>query len=145
MGCVLDRTESVENWIKKFKGVLHDVAQSGMEGGFMESVISSFYNDDMIIFTPKGNSIVDVSLPILPSRTYSTRIEIDSVDRNGLLMDLVSIISNDLHLSIDELTTVTEDYIVTTQIKMQVPSAFELAEVLRTIEQVKGVEEVRTL
>lgn len=278
LGCVLDRTESVENWIKKFKGVLRDVAQSGMEGGFMESVISSFYNDDMIIFTPKGNSIilpkgstvldfayeihtnvgnhakyarvngklcsiftklhrgdrveigtdpdqlpearwlkqintykarrainvslsksgisldefpyelcpicnplpgdeimgfkrkdgsilvhkrnchdaiavsaaegdsiVDVSLPILPGRTYSTRIEIDSVDRNGLLMDLVNIISNDLHLSIDELNTVTEDYIVTTQIKMQVPSAFELAEVLRTIEQVPGVEEVRTL
>ncbi len=278
LGCVLDRTESVENWIKKFKGVLRDVAQGGMEGGFMESVISSFYNDDMIIFTPKGNSvilpkgstvldfayeihtnvgnhakyarvngklcsiftklkrgdrvevgddpnqlpeahwlkhvstykarrainvsltksgisleefpfelcsecnplpgdeimgfkrkdgtvlvhkrncqdaialsaaegdsIVDVSLPILPGRTYSTRIEIDSVDRNGLLMDLVNIISNDLHLSIDELHTITEDYIVTTQIKMQVPSAFELAEVLRTIEQVRGVEEVRTL
>lgn len=278
LGCVLDRTESVENWIKKFKGVLRDVAQSGMEGGFMESVISSFYNDDMIIFTPKGNSIVlpkgstvldfayeihtnvgnhakyarvngklcsiftqlkrgdrvevgtddnqlpearwlkhvntykarrainvslnksgisldefpfelcpvcnplpgdeimgfkhkdgtilvhkrnchdaialsaaegdsiiDVTLPILPGRTYSTRIEIDSVDRNGLLMDLVNIISNDLHLSIDELNTITEDYIVTTQIKMQVPSAFELAEVLRIIEQVPGVEEVRTL
>lgn len=278
LGCVLDRTESVENWIKKFKGVLRDVAQSGMEGGFMESVISSFYNDDMIIFTPKGNSIilpkgstvldfayeihtnvgnhakyarvngklcsiftklkrgdrvevgddpeqlpearwlkqvntykarrainvslaksgisleefpyelcpecnplpgdeimgfkhkdgsvlvhkrncqqaialsaaegdsiVDVALPILPGRTYSTRIEIDSVDRNGLLMDLVNIISNDLHLSIDELHTVTEDYIVTTQIKMQVPSAYELTEVLRIIEQVRGVEEVRTL
>lgn len=278
LGCVVDRTESVEVWIKKFKGVLRDVAQSGIEGGFMESVISSFYNDDILVFTPKGNSIVlpkgstvldfayeihtnvgnrakyarvngklcsiftqlkrgdrvevggddeqlpeprwakyvntykarrainvsltksginfeefpfelcpncnplpgeeimgfkskdghimvhkrnckeaialsaaegdtivDVNLPILPGRTYATRIEINSVDRNGLLMDLVNIISNELHLSIDELHTVTEDYIVTTRIKMQVPSAFELAESLRIIEQVPGVEEVRTL
>lgn len=278
LGCVVDRTESVENWIKKFKSVLRDVAQSGMEGGFMESVVSSFYNDDIIIFTPKGNSIVlpkgstvldfayeihtnignrakyarvngklcsiftvlkrgdrveigtdqeqlpdarwlkhintykarravnvslaksgitleefpyelcphcnplpgdeimgfkhkdgsiqvhkrncseaiavsaaegdsivDVNLPILPGRTYSTCIEIDSVDRHGLLMDLVRIISEELHLSIDELHTVTEDYIVTTRIRLQVPSAFELAEVLRIIEQVNGVEEVRTL
>jgi len=279
LGCVVDRTESVEAWIKKFKSVLRDVAQSGSEGGFMESVISSFYNDDIIVFTPKGNSIVlpkgstvldfayeihtnvgnhakyarvngklcsvftqlkrgdrveigtdddqlpelrwtkfvstykarrainvslsksgisvedfpyelcpscnplpgdeimgfqhakqktifvhkrncqeaialsaaegdsivDVILPILPGRTYSTRIEINSVDRNGLLLDLVNTISNDLHLSIDELHTVTEDYIVTTRIKMQVPSAFELAEALRMIEQIPGVEEVRTL
>ena len=278
LGCVVDRTESVENWIKKFKGVLRDVAQTGVEGGFMESVVSSFYNDDIIIFTPKGNSIVlpkgstvldfayeihtnvgnhakyarvngrlcsiftqlqrgdrvevgtdpeqlpeaawlkhvntykarrainvsltksgisvedfpyelctdcnplpgdeimgfkrkdgsilvhkrncreaialsaaegdsivDVSLPILPGRTYSTRIEINSVDRNGLLLDLVNAISNELHLSIDELHTVTEDYIVTTNIKMQVTSAFELAEALRIIEQIKGVEEVRAL
>ena len=93
----------------------------------------------------EGDTIVDVNLPILPGRTYATRIEINSVDRNGLLMDLVNIISNDLHLSIDELHTVTEDYIVTTRIKMQVPSAFELAEALRIIEQVRGVEEVRTL
>jgi len=40
---------------------------------------------------------------------------------------------------------VTEDYIGIIQIKMRVPSAFELSEVIRIIEQVQGVEEVRTL
>ena len=278
IGCISDRSDSVEAWIQKFRGVLRDVAQSGMEGGFMDSVISSFYHDDILVFTPKGNSmllpvgstvldfayeihtnvgthakyarvngklssiftelksgdrvdvgtdenqlpeahwlkhistykarrsitmslaksgisleefpydlcpdcnplpgdelmgfkrkdgsilvhkrtckqaialsaaegdtIVDVALPILPGRTYSTRIEINSVDRNGLLMDLVNIISNELHLSIDELHTETIDYIVRTVIKMRVPSAFELIEAIRIIEQVNGVEEVRAL
>ncbi len=278
IGCISDRSDSVEAWIQKFRGVLRDVAQSGMEGGFMDSVISSFYHDDILVFTPKGNSmllpvgstvldfayeihtnvgthakyarvngklssiftelksgdrvdvgtdenqlpeahwlkhistykarrsitmslaksgisleefpydlcpdcnplpgdelmgfkrkdgsilvhkrnckqaialsaaegdtIVDVALPILPGRTYSTRIEINSVDRNGLLMDLVNIISNELHLSIDELHTETIDYIVRTMIKMRVPSAFELIEAIRIIEQVPGVEEVRAL
>ena len=277
-GCVLDRTESIDKWVLKFKGVLRDIAQSGAEGGFMESVVSSFYNDDIIVFTPKGNSIVlpkgssvldmayeihtnvgnhakfaringklcsifttlkrgdrvevgtddmtwpeahwlkhvntykarrsvnvslaksgisvedfpfvlcehcnplpgdeiagfkqtngmvtvhkrnctdaivlsakdgdsivDVTLPILPNRTYPTQITINSVDRNGLLLDLVNVISNDLHLSIDSLHTETVDYIVTTTVKVQVPSAFELMEAMRIIEQIKGVEEVRNL
>ncbi len=278
LGCVIDRTEGVENWIRKFRGVLRDVAQSGVEGGFMESVVSSFYNDDMIIFTPKGHSIVlpkgstvldfayeihtnvgnhakfarvngrlcsiftqlkrgdrvevgteenqlpeyrwlghvntykarrainvalnksginidefpydlctecnplpgdeimgfkhkdgkilvhkrncpdaialsaadgdsivDVQLPILPGRTYSTRIEVNAVDRSGIMMDLINVIYNQMHLSIDSIHAVTEDYIGIIQIKMRVPSAFELAEVIRIIEGVKGVEEVRTL
>ncbi|MBQ7239552.1 MAG: bifunctional (p)ppGpp synthetase/guanosine-3',5'-bis(diphosphate) 3'-pyrophosphohydrolase [Bacteroidales bacterium] len=262
----------------KFKGILRDIAQSGAEGGFMESVVSSFYNDDIIVFTPKGNSIVlpkgssvldmayeihtnvgnhakfaringklcsiftvlkrgdrvevgiddmtwpeahwlkhvstykarrsvnvslakngisteefpfvlcdqchplpgdeivgfkqkdgsvivhkrncpeaivlsakdgdsivDVSLPILPNRTYPTQIVINSVDRYGLLLDLVNVISNELHLSIDSLHTETVDYIVTTKVKVQVPSAFELMEAMRIIEQIKGVEEVRNV
>lgn len=278
LGCVVDRTESVENWIRKFRSVLRDVAQSGVEGGFMESVVSSFYNDDMIIFTPKGNSIVlpkgstvldfayeihtnvgnhakyarvngkltsifthlrrgdrvevgtdenqlpehhwlrnvstykarrainvalnkngitldefpyelcphcnplpgdeimgfkhtdgsiqvhkrncpeaiansaadgdsiiDVRLPILPGRTYSTRIEINAVDRAGLMMDLMNIIYSQLHISIDSLTAETKDYIGIIRIKMRVPSAFELSEAMRIIEQVPGVEEVRSL
>lgn len=278
LGCVMDRTESIETWVQKFRSVLRDIASSGSEGGFMESVVSSFYNDDIIVFTPKGNSIllpksstvldmayeihtnvgnhakfaringrlssifttlhrgdrvevgtdnltlpephwlkhvttykarraigvwlakngisteefpftlcevcnplpgdeisgfkmkdgsvlvhkrncrhaislsasdgdsiVDVSLPILPNRTYPTNVVINSVDRYGLLLDLVNVISNELHLSIDSLHTVTEDYIVTTKVRMQVPSAFELAEAVRIIEQVPGVEEVRML
>jgi len=278
LGCVMDRTESIDAWVQKFRGILRDIATSGSEGGFMESVISSFYNDDIIVFTPKGNSvvlpkgstvldfayeihtnvgnhakfaringrlcsiftvlqrgdrieignddltwpeahwlkhvttykarravnfslaksgisteefpyvlcdecnplpgdeiagfkqadgtivvhkrncpaaislsaqagdsIVDVSLPVLPNRTYPTQILINSVDRNGLLLDLVHVISDDLHLSIDWLQTNTVDYIVTTKVKIQVPSAFELSEAMRIIEQVKGVEEVRNI
>lgn len=277
-GCVLDRTESIDTWVQKFRTVLRDIAQSGVDSSFMESVVSSFYNDDVIVFTPKGNSvilpkgstvldlaydihtnignhakyaringklksiftvlkrgdrvevgtdltslpeahwlehvstykarravnvslsksgisadefpyelckdcdplpgdeitgfktkegkivvhkrncplaisrsakegdsIVNVDLPILPNRTYPTNIEINSIDRDGLLMDLVDVISNNLHLSIDSLYTETVDYIVTTKVRMQVPSAFELSEAMRIIEQVRGVEEVRAL
>ena len=277
-GCVFDRTESIDKWVLKFKDVLRDIAQSGAESSFMESVVSSFYNDDIIVFTPKGNSIVlpkessvldmayeihtnvgnhakfaringrlcsifttlkrgdrvevgtdpqmrptpiwlkhvctykarrsvssalgkevnsagafpycicekchplpgdeitgfkqkdgsvivhkrncpdaiqlsvsegdsivDVSLPILPNRTYTTQIVINSVDRPSLLSDLVDVISKELRLNIESLHTVTEDYIVTTKVKIQVPSAFELSEAMRIIEQVEGVEEVRNV
>ena len=59
MGCIAGRAESgVEHWIQKFKDVLRDIAFHGKEGGFIESVVSSFYNDDILVFTPKGRGII---------------------------------------------------------------------------------------
>jgi GTP pyrophosphokinase len=101
--------------------------------------------DAIQLSVSEGDSIVDVSLPILPNRTYTTQIVINSVDRPSLLSDLVDVISKELRLNIESLHTVTEDYIVTTKVKIQVPSAFELSEAMRIIEQVEGVEEVRNV
>lgn len=287
MGCVTHRGEGVDHWVENFRSVLKDIARSGADSSFMESVVSSFYNDDIIAFTPEGDSrvlpkgstvldmafeihtdiglhakfaringklssiftvlrrgdrveigtdpmmlptpqwldhvttykarravsvalskkgnaadrisviqggqekslaysvcpicqplpgdeisgfvqpggsvlvhkrnckeaiqlsardgdsIVDVSLPILPGKTYPTQITINGVDRAGLLYDLVKVITGDLHLYIDELQTVTEDYIVTLHVRFRVPSAFELDEACRVIEGIEGVEEVR--
>jgi len=59
MGCISDRTENgVDNWIKKFKNVLQDIAFHQKEDGFIENVVSSFYNDDVLVFTPKGHGVI---------------------------------------------------------------------------------------
>lgn len=59
MGCIAGRTDSgVDHWIRKFKDVLQDIAFHGKEGGFIESVVSSFYNDDILVFTPKGRGVI---------------------------------------------------------------------------------------
>jgi len=101
--------------------------------------------DAIALSAADGDSIIDVQLPILPGRTYSTRIEINAVDRPGIMMDLIRIIFDQMHISIESLEAKTEDYIGIIRIKMRVPSAFELSEAIRIIEQVPGVEEVRTL
>lgn len=59
MGCISSRTESgVDNWIKKFKNVLQDIAYHSKDGGFMENVITEFYNDDIRVYSPKGEAVV---------------------------------------------------------------------------------------
>lgn len=58
MGCIAERATGVEKWIEKFKAVLRDIAYHGNEGGFIEDVVSSFYQDDIVVFTPKGNSVI---------------------------------------------------------------------------------------
>ena len=59
LGCMTERTE--ENgfqWIRKFKEVLHDVAYHSKDMDYMDGVTSSFYNDDIRVFTPKGKEIL---------------------------------------------------------------------------------------
>lgn len=59
LGCVADRTEdSLTRWIEKFRGVLEDIAHQHSDKGFIDNVVTSFYNDDIMTFTPKGREVI---------------------------------------------------------------------------------------
>ena len=59
LGCTAERTEAnVSQWIEKFKEVLQDVAFHSKDMDYMDGVTSSFYNDDIMVFTPKGKGII---------------------------------------------------------------------------------------
>jgi GTP pyrophosphokinase len=59
LGCVAERTEqNIQHWIDKFREVLKDISFHANEGNFIESVVTSFYNDDIMCFTPKGKSVI---------------------------------------------------------------------------------------
>lgn len=78
LGCVAGRTEkNIDNWIEKFKAVLQDIAYHSQEGSFMESVVTSFYNDDIMVFTPQGRPI------ILPQRATALDFAFEIHSRIG--------------------------------------------------------------
>lgn len=59
LGCAAERTEeNLKAWLEKFKDVLLDVASHDKEIDYMDGVTASFYNDDIMVFTPKGNGII---------------------------------------------------------------------------------------
>ena len=59
LGCAAEFTDdNVKAWLEKFKSVLQDVADSSHDMEFMDSVTSSFYNDDIMVFTPKGRGVI---------------------------------------------------------------------------------------
>lgn len=62
LGCVAERCEgedTIARWIEKFRGVLKDIADHSSDGtNFIEKVISSFYNDDIMTFTPTGDPVI---------------------------------------------------------------------------------------
>jgi len=59
LGCASERSEeNVQLWLDKFKEHLKDMAFHVGEIGFMEGVTSSFYNDDIMVFTPAGKGII---------------------------------------------------------------------------------------
>ena len=61
LGVVAERSEdNVRRWIDKFRTVLKDMEFHQKEGDFIENVVTTFYNDDIMVFTPKG---MPVNLP----------------------------------------------------------------------------------
>ena len=58
LGVVAERSEdNVRRWIDKFRTVLKDMEFHKKEGDFIENVVTTFYNDDIMVFTPKGMSV----------------------------------------------------------------------------------------
>ncbi len=62
LGCLSDRSEgNIRRWIDKFRATLKDISRNShlQEGGsFIENVVSSFYNDDIMVFSPQGKPII---------------------------------------------------------------------------------------
>lgn len=58
LGCTAERTdENVKVWLEKFRSLLQDVA-SNKEIDYMDGVTASFYNDDIMVFTPQGKGVI---------------------------------------------------------------------------------------
>ncbi|MBQ9236936.1 MAG: bifunctional (p)ppGpp synthetase/guanosine-3',5'-bis(diphosphate) 3'-pyrophosphohydrolase [Prevotella sp.] len=90
----------------------------------------------------QGDSIVAVDYKEDPHRLYPATITAKAVDRQHLLSDIIDSISNKLQLSIDMLHTVTEDDIVTCQVKFFVHSNDELNTIISSILDIPDVDEV---
>lgn len=59
LGCVADRTEdNISNWIEKLKDVLQDMAYHHQDKGYIDSVLTSLYPDDIMVYTPTGNAVI---------------------------------------------------------------------------------------
>ncbi len=57
-GCLIGRERNVERWLDNFRRVLKELADQGKSGVFMEDVRSTFYEDDIYVFTPQGKMVV---------------------------------------------------------------------------------------
>lgn len=57
-GCLVEQSRgSVDNWIEKFKRVLQEVSAQSKDQIF-DDVITSFYHDDIIVFSSDGSKIM---------------------------------------------------------------------------------------
>ena len=93
----------------------------------------------------QGDSIVSVDYKESPAALYPVCIMILAVDRFHLLSDMINCITNDLHLSMDSLSTSTTDCIVHCTINFSVHSFGELQTIISQIADIEGVEEVKRI
>ncbi len=58
LGCIAERDDdNIRRWIEKFRTVLRESYHTDGTG-FIEKVVTAFYNDDIMTFTPKGRPVV---------------------------------------------------------------------------------------
>ena len=93
----------------------------------------------------QGDSIVSVDYKESPAALYPVCIMILAVDRFHLLSDMINCITNDLHLSMDSLSTSTTDCIVHCTINFSVHSFGELQTIISQIADIDGVEDVKRI
>lgn len=48
----------VHQWLEKFRATLNDISHNNPGADFIENVVTSFYNDDIMVFTPKGRAVI---------------------------------------------------------------------------------------
>lgn len=48
----------IHAWLDKFRRLIEDVASKDSKMDFLDSVATSFYNDDIMVFTPRGKEII---------------------------------------------------------------------------------------
>lgn len=89
-----------------------------------------------------GDSIVTVNFEENEDFLYPVRISITSIDRFHLLIDIVSCITEKLHLFIHKVVSETKDNIVTTTVDFEVHSMNELQGAIDSIGKIKNVDEV---
>ncbi len=59
LGYRADRSQDyIARWVDKFRGVLREIGEHSEGIDFMEKVTSTFYNDDIMVFTPHGKGVV---------------------------------------------------------------------------------------
>lgn len=90
-----------------------------------------------------GDTIVDTPFPEDPDAQYPVSISIKAIDRYHFLIDVVDMITNELHLCIDSLHTVTRDDIVDLTVVFFVHSVRELVLSMKQLYTIDGVDEVK--
>ena len=92
-----------------------------------------------------GSSIVSVNFEPKEGRTYPVCIRIVAIDRYHLLRDIIDCFVERQHLSMNKLTTQTEDEIVECIIDFPVHSVDELRLTMDSISAIPGVDEVQCI
>lgn len=92
-----------------------------------------------------GDAIEAMDFPVNEKQLYPVTLHVRAIDRYHLLIDLIDTITNELHLTIDSLSTSTADEIVDCKITFFVTCVKDFLSVQDKIYQIDGVDEIQQI
>ena len=99
--------------------------------------------DAIRLASKHGDDIVSVDFPENPNVTYPITVIIRSIDRYHLLIDLLEVITGQMQLQLGSIHSTIDDHIVTTTLTFFVHSIAEKNEAIKSLYNIKGVDELR--
>ncbi|MDE6577191.1 MAG: HD domain-containing protein [Muribaculaceae bacterium] len=119
LGCRAERSQDyIGRWVDKFRGVLREIDHSSKGIDFMEKVTSTFYNDDLMVFTPKGKAVVMPQKSSVLDFAYEISTEIGYHAKYARVNGFLSSINEPLHRG-DVVEIFTEDRVLPTKEQKQ--------------------------
>ncbi|MDD5714083.1 MAG: HD domain-containing protein [Bacteroidales bacterium] len=93
--------------------------------------------------TEHGETIVNVDLEADETTYYPAHIHAFGVDRKGITFEISQVVSEEWGLNINNMSVTTQDSLFDCDIHLEVRSAKEINNMIKRLESVLGVEEVR--
>ena len=93
--------------------------------------------------TEHGETIVNVEIEADENTYYPAHIHAFGVDRKGITFEISQIISEEWGLNINNMSVTTRDALFECDIYLEVRSAKEIYNIIKRLESVLGVEEVK--
>ncbi len=99
LGCVADRTEdNIQRWIEKFRTVVRDVVSQKNTGTeFIDKIVTSFYNDDIMTFTAHGEPVVMPQKSTVLDFAYEISPEIGEHAKYARVNNFLASVKSRLH------------------------------------------------
>lgn len=120
----------IGKWVEKFRHILRDIdsTQSGI--GFMERVTSSFYNDDLMVFTPHGKAIILPQKASLLDFAYEISDEIGNHAKVARVNGFLTSIKQPLHRG-DVVQIITDPETVPTADRLEAVKTYKAKKAIR--------------
>ncbi|MBE9487566.1 MAG: bifunctional (p)ppGpp synthetase/guanosine-3',5'-bis(diphosphate) 3'-pyrophosphohydrolase [Bacteroidetes bacterium] len=97
------------------------------------------------IASKQGDRIVDAEWTSKTIMSYLVHLQIEGIDRRGIILNITQVISGQLNINIDKLVVETKKGLIRGYISMYVSNIHDIQETISLLKKIKGVSKVSRL
>ncbi len=92
-----------------------------------------------------GNRLLDAKWDMRNIRLFNATIEIRGIDRQGMLHDVVDVISDEMNVNVHNLSLTSKEDIFMGKIEVLVHNRQEVKNIINSLKKVKGLQEIQQI
>lgn len=92
-----------------------------------------------------GNRLLDAKWDMRNIRLFNATIEIRGIDRQGMLHDVVDVISDEMNVNMHNLSLTSKEEIFIGKIEILVHNRQEVKDIINSLKKVKGLQEIQQI